>query len=363
MSAGGFVGGGECAGDVDAFEAELGGGIVDLMAGGLEHAHDLAGREVVVHLPHERGDAGDVGAGEACAAGLQDDVLVAGIEVDGGNVDAGGEEVEVVAAGAEVPDLIVDVSRADGKGGGIGGGIFDAHAEAQAVVAAADGEEDFFGAELGEQAAVGGVEGGGGIVVGVASFGDVDGHDVVLGLVVEHPLQGGGVGGVGDVAGAIVDAKGDDVGVGGDAAIGLAVEGVGSAGGDGGDAGAVAVVVHGVGVVIDKVIAGDDFVAGAKAAAEDWIIVVDAGVEDGDGFAGAGDFRIGRCGDVLVEETGKGAPGEILAAFEGFEGEPFWKIRLICVHSYHISMALDEAAAWPSESRGQVELYLTGRRR
>src|SRR5439155_25884513 len=59
-----------------------------------------------------------------------------------------------------------------------------------------------------------------------------------------------------------------------------------------GDERAVAVVVHRIGVVVDKVVAGDD--AFAPAAAEVDVVVVDARIEDGDAvaFAAIGIVRL-----------------------------------------------------------------------
>ena len=73
------------------------------------------------------------------------------------------------------------------------------------------------------------------------------------GLVGDDPLQG--VFDVAEGAGAVgvEHLQGDEVDVGSDAGVG----GVGAAD-DAGDVGAVAVVVHRVGVVVDEVPAGDD---------------------------------------------------------------------------------------------------------
>ncbi len=67
---------------------------------------------------------------------------------------------------------------------------------------------------------------------------------------------------------------------------------------------------HRVGGAVGEIVAGDDLVAGAEAAAQGRIVVVDAGIDDGDGHAGAVDFvrrsSGGRAGDRVVGGRGAG---------------------------------------------------------
>src|SRR5207247_10607064 len=101
----------------------------------------------------------------------------------------------------------------------------------------------------------------------------VDDGDVVLNAVIDDPLEGLCVAGIGDVV-VVVDAEDDDARARRDALVFGAVESVGGAYGDGGDTGAVPVDVHGIAVVVDEVVASQIF------AGEGRVVVVNAGVDN-----------------------------------------------------------------------------------
>ncbi len=67
---------------------------------------------------------------------------------------------------------------------------------------------------------------------------------------------------------------------------------------------------HWVGSAVGEIVAGDDLVAGPEAAAQGWVVIVDAGVDDGNGHAGSVDVvgrsGGGRAGDRIVGGRGAG---------------------------------------------------------
>jgi hypothetical protein len=85
---------------------------------------------------------------------------------------------------------------------------------------------------------------------------------------------------------------------------------------------AVAVIVHRVGVVVDEVMAGDDAFARSEAAAEVGVIVIDAGVENGDRVTRAA-IRIDALHRVQADDGAKIA-GRREAVFQGFDGQARW---------------------------------------
>ncbi len=111
----------------------------------------------------------------------------------------------------------------------------------------------------------------------------VDRGDVVLGVIVDHPLQSVGDAVQAGRVGAVGDAQGDDLDARRDAQV------VGIVGTDqSGDGRAVLRGGrHGIAGVVGEIVAGDDLVAGAEAAAQGRVIVIDAGVDHGDGHARA----------------------------------------------------------------------------
>src|SRR5687768_1784794 len=115
------------------------------------------------------------------------------------------------------------------------------------------------------------------------------------------------------------DAQRDELRRGRDALVRDAVERERVGGDDAGDGGAVAGGVHRVGVVVDEVEPADHLLIRAEPAAEARVVVVDAGVDDRHGHAGAVDVGevLGR--DVLVDELRVPAPGHQTTRFEGTE--------------------------------------------
>ena len=127
-----------------------------------------------------------------------------------------------------------------------------------------------------------------------------------LRVIVDHPLQRVGDAGQAGRVGAVGDAQGDDVHAGRDAQV------VGVVGAD--QAGDGRAVLrgggHGIGGVVGEVVAGDDLVAGPEAAAQGRVVVIDAGVDHGDGHSGSVDV-VGRaaCGGADDRVVGRGRAG------------------------------------------------------
>ena len=275
-----------------------------------EDLHDPVGGERRVDLLEQRGHRGRVRRGEARPGRGDVDVAAARlVPVGEGKVLAGREEVEVVAALGELGDDVVVVDRADRVDAGMGGGVVDA--AAHATVAGDGGHEDPGRMQRGELVPEW-LEGDGARVVSVAE-GHVDGDDVVLGAVGDHPLEGA-------LDRAVAgDAQRDELRVGREPAVALAVEDVLVRGDHACDAGPVAVRVDRVVVVVDEVVAGDHLIAGSEPAAERGVGVPDAGVDDDNRLAFAGDVRVPRGGVIEVDQLGEIAPrlaGEQFSAFQ-----------------------------------------------
>src|SRR5207253_1547355 len=112
-----------------------------VFAAGHEDGADVLGPGGGIELLDERGGSGDVGGGEAGAI-LSDE---AAAELGHGDVDAGGEEIELVAALRPGGDDVAGIGGADGEDAGIGGGPGDpvlADRAGERIVAVAAGGDD-----------------------------------------------------------------------------------------------------------------------------------------------------------------------------------------------------------------------------
>jgi hypothetical protein len=204
----------------------------------------------------------------------------------------GGGHADEVAGLGEGGALVVAVGGGDGEDAGEGGGVGQLLLAGSAVVAGGGDHDGAFvdGVLDGSLQVRAGLEGLGGVL------GDVDDVGAVLDCVVD----GVGHGARGAAALGVVLADGDDGGLGGDADEAGAGDGAG--GDDAGDLGAVADgVVGAVAAGGDVVLAADVGVDGLPELA---VVVVDAGVDDGDLDAGAA----GVLPHLVEEETLEG-PG------------------------------------------------------
>ncbi len=247
---------------------------------------------------HQRG--GHRGAGHR---GVGVDAASAGggaLDVDAGRGDLG---LEGVAAGdgavrGEVRGVVLAVDGADGEHGGSAAGRADGLVAAE--VAGGDHEQ-----RLG---VLGDALGGDGHRVGaVGGFGAAEGHRHHVGAGVGGPLHAGDDLRVGAGAAVVEDLADQQPGLFGDAALGAA-GGLAGAGDLGGDEGAVAdgvvdVLVGGAGVGAGEVAAGVDL------SGQVGVLVVDAGVEDGDldALSAEAGGPGGRSADLLVLRVVGGA--------------------------------------------------------
>ena len=150
---------------------------------------------------------------------------------------------------------------------------------------------------------------------------------------------------------AVGDPQGDDLDARGDAQV------VGIVGAD--QAGDGRAVLRGgrhrVAGAVGEIVAGDDLVAGAEAAAQGRIVVVDAGVDDGDGHAGAV--------DVVSRASGGGADDRVVGGRRADldrSGRPLERRRLSprCVpRSWPVPLAraMPLRERWPDQCVPAVE--------
>ncbi len=129
----------------------------------------------------------------------------------------------------------------------------------------------------------------------------VDDGDVIFHPIVDDPLKGLLVAGIGDVL-IVVHAQRDEACAGRDSLIFCAIEGVAIADGDGRQAGAVAIGVHGIRIVGDEVVAAEIF------SLEGGMVVVGAGVDEDDRLASAVVLAEVGGGEILIDQLRDGAP-------------------------------------------------------
>src|SRR5262249_28215469 len=102
-----------------------------------------------------------------------------------------------------------------------------------------------------------------------------------------------------------------------DPLVGETVDGELICGDQAGDLRAVAEVVQRIVVVVDKVPPADNLVPRPESRAERGVVVVDAGVEDGDGLPGAGEvWKVGASGVEANELVGCAPRREQRALFQ-----------------------------------------------
>src|SRR5690606_5365665 len=244
----------------------------------LDLGGDLTLRPLGVLGLDERGDARDVGRGEAGAVVE----AVAALGDGGDHVDAGCGHVDEVAGLGEGRAFVVAVGGGDREDAFVGGGVGLLDVASGAVVARGGDDDDLPGQGL--------VDGGLEVRVGFGGVGGVlaDVDDLRLGLdgVADALGEGAGVA----VAVGVVLLDGDDGRLGGEAhEAGLAG---GPGGDDAGDLGAVAdgvggavllAAVDGIAVVVLEALGQEVAAAlGVDRALELRVAGVDAGVDDGD---------------------------------------------------------------------------------
>ncbi len=133
--------------------------------------------------------------------------------------------------------------------------------------------------------------------------GDVHDGDAKRRAIVDHPLQGFFDAGIGHgIVRRVIDSQCDEFRIGCNAGILETVEDKRIGRDHAGDACAVAGGVHGIGVIVEKIITADHLEPRPKSAAQRWIGVVDASVDHGNGLAGAVDVRMIGGGDILANE-------------------------------------------------------------
>jgi hypothetical protein len=230
------------------------------------------------------------------------------------------------------PDLLGIISRpdsADGNDVRVGRGIGEARCALVGVVVVTRGDRDEKAILIEGCEVVVERDGRRGRIVAAAER-QIDGDDVVLGLVRDDPLQARVDRRPGAVGVGVEHLEGNEVDIGSDAGILRA-----GRADDARDVAAVAVVVHRIAGIVDEVPAGDD--PFAPAAPEGRVVIVDTGVEHGHAVAvppigiiglgraqanerpeaGVGELALNGClpRDVVPQPRDRGSE----AFFQGFD--------------------------------------------
>ena len=156
-------------------------------------------------------------------------------------------------------------------------------------------------------------------------------------VIGDHPLQRiGDVVQAGDVR-AVGDSQGDDL----DARGNAQVAGITRADQAGDGRAVLRGGCHRIAGAVGEIVAGDDLGAGPEAAAQGRIVVVDAGVDDGDGHAGAVDV-VGRSGGGGADD---GVVGGRRAGLDRSGRSLDVARSATCVHALGVSLSAVRCAA------------------